>query len=226
VTLVVRLAVGGAAVEVSCWLLATALRPGSWRYDISDLYALGAPRPLLVMTGEAAFALALGALVVALHRALPAGDNRDVGCALVALASLGTLGGAFSRDSCDDAARGCTDHAFVTASDWVHAVGGVAEMLGVTGAAIVLATVVPRPWSTYSASAGCAALALVVGWSATPYPWAGAVQRAFALVLAGWVVVLARRAGAVPRSSRAPAAQPARRCVHTPRPRPTRGEPS
>ncbi|MBA2641200.1 MAG: hypothetical protein H0U77_14685 [Nocardioidaceae bacterium] len=46
------------------------MRPGSWRFNISDLYAAGAPRPLLVMAGEAVFALGLAALVLGLHRAL------------------------------------------------------------------------------------------------------------------------------------------------------------
>ena len=76
-----RIAVLGATVEVGSWMLATYLRPGSWRYNISDLYASGAPRPWLVMAGgEAAFSVALAALVLGLRRYLPSSDHRMVRC--------------------------------------------------------------------------------------------------------------------------------------------------
>ncbi len=149
-----RLVVFAALVEVGCWVLATALRPGSGWYNISDLYAAGAPRPLLVMAGEVVFALGLAVLVLGLHRSLPATDHRVVGCGLLIVASLGTMAGVLARDSCEESVPRCEGDIFTTAADWVHGVGGLTEILGIAGAAIVLAAVLPRPWSTYSATTG------------------------------------------------------------------------
>ena len=36
-----RIAVLCAGIEIASWMLATSLRPGAWRYNISDLYASG-----------------------------------------------------------------------------------------------------------------------------------------------------------------------------------------
>ncbi len=187
-----RLVVFAAFVEVGCWVLATALRPGSWRYNISDLYAAGAPRPLLVMAGEAAFALGLAVLVLGLHRALPATDHRAVGCGLLTLASLGTMAGALARNSCEESVPRCEGDTFTTAADWVHGVGGLTEILGIAGAAIVLAAALPRPWSTYSATTGGAVLVFLLGWNAVPYPWVGTAERALALALVGWAAAMGR----------------------------------
>ena len=172
--------------EVGCWVLATALRPGSWRYDISDLYAAGAPRPLLVMSGEFLFGLGLVVLAFGLRRSLPATDHRTVGCGLLVLASLGTMAGAFARDSCEESVPRCAGVTFATAADWVHGAGGLGEILGLAGAAVVLAAVLPRPYSVHSAGTGAAVLVLMFGWSVVPYPWVGTAERTLALVLVGW----------------------------------------
>lgn len=187
------LVVSAAFAEVGCWVLATAWRPGSWRYNISDLYAAGAPRPVVVMAGEAAFGLGLAALALGVHRALPATDHRAVGCGLLILASLGSMAGAFARNSCEESVPRCEGDTFATGADWVHGVGGLLEILGIAGAAIVLAATLPRPWSRYSAATGGAVLVLLVVWDAVPYPWVGTAERAFALVLVGWVAVMGRR---------------------------------
>jgi hypothetical protein len=188
-----RIAVLGAIIEVGAWMLATTLRPGSWRYNISDLYAAGAPRPLLVMVGEAAFSFGLAALVLGLRRALPRGDHRTVGCALLALASLGAMAGAVARNSCEESVPRCQGSTFMTTSDWVHAIGGIAEILGIAGAALVLAATLPRPWSRYSAATGGAAFVGLLLWAAVPYPWVGTAERVFALVLVGWAAALGTR---------------------------------
>jgi len=191
-----RLVVLAAVAEVGCWLLATSLRPGSWRYNISDLYAAGAPRPLLVMAGESAFALGLAALVLGLHRALPKTDHRAVGCGLLTLASLGTMASALTRNSCEESVPRCEGDTFTTAADWVHGAGALMEILGIAGAAIVLAAVLPRPWSTFSATTGGAVLVFLLGWAAVPYPWVGTAERVLALVLVGWAAALATRLAA------------------------------
>jgi len=188
-----RLVVFAAVVEVGCWVLATTLRPGSWRYNISDLYAAGAPRPLLVMAGEAAFALGLAALVLGLHRALPATDHRAVGCGLLILASLGTMASALARNSCEESVPRCEGDTFTTTADWVHGVGALMEIFGIAGAAIVLAAVLPRPWSTFSATTGGAVLVFLLGWAAVPYPWVGTAERVLALALVGWAAVMGSR---------------------------------
>ena len=158
-----RLVVFAASVEVGCWVLATALRPGSWRYNISDLYAAGAPRPLLVMAGEVVFAVGLGALVLGLRRSLPATDHRTVACVLLIVASLGALAGGLARNGCEESRPRCQGDTFTTVADWVHGVGGLMEILGIVGAAFVAAAVLPRPWSTYSAATGGVGLVLVLG---------------------------------------------------------------
>ena len=192
-TLLGRVVVLGAIIEVGSWMLATVLRPGSWRYNISDLYSAGAPRPWLVMVGEAAFSLGLAALVLGLHRSLPPGDHRMVGCALVALASIGAMAGAIARNSCEDSVPQCEGKAFATASDWVHGIGSLAEILGIAGAALVLAATLPRRWAIYSATTGCAALLAVFVWGALPYPWVGTAERVLALILVGWAAALGTR---------------------------------
>lgn len=156
------------------------------------------------MTGEALFALGLAALVLGLHRSLPATDHRAVGCGLLILASLGTMAGALARNSCEESVPRCEGETFTTAADWVHGVGGLTEILGIAGAAIVLAAVLPRPWSTYSATTGGAVLLCLLGWSAVPYPWVGTAERAFALLLVGWAAAMGARL-ATTRPALAPA---------------------
>lgn len=185
-----RVAVLGAIIEVGSWVLATFLRPGSWRYNISDLYAAGAPRPWLVMAGEAAFSVGLAALVLGLRRYLPPSDHRMVGCGLLALASLGAMAGAVARNSCEESVPRCEGSTFVTVSDWVHGIGGLAEILGIAGAALVLAATLPRRWASYSAATGCAVLVALFVWEAVPYPWVGTAERVLAFALVGWVAAL------------------------------------
>ena len=188
-----RVAVLGALTYVGTWLLATLLRPGSWRYDISDLYAVGAPRPWLVMVGEVTFSIALAALALGLRRALPPSDHRLVGCALLALASIGTAAGALARNACESSVPRCAGSTFVTAGDWVHATGGLVEILGIVGAALVLATTLPRPWTVYCLATGGATLLAVFAWAVVPYPWVGTAQRVMALLLVAWVAAMGAR---------------------------------
>lgn len=185
-----RVAVLGATVEVGAWLLATLLSSGSWRYNISDLYASGAPRPGLVMFGEAAFAVALAALLLGLRRSLPGSDHRMIGCALLTLACVGTLAGAVTRDSCEESVPQCDGKAFSTVADWVHGIGGFAEILGIAGAALVLAAVLPRSRAMYSAATGAAVFGVVCVWGAAPYPFVGTAERVLALILVGWVAAI------------------------------------
>jgi hypothetical protein len=78
---------------------------------------------------------------------------------------------------------------FVTVGDWVHGLGSVGEILGIAGAALVLAGLLPRRWAAYSAT-GSAILVGVLAWQAVPYPWVGTAERLFALVIVGWVAAL------------------------------------
>ena len=192
-TLLGRVVVLGAALEVGAWALATALSPGSWRYNVSALYAAGAPRPALVMAGEAAFAVALAALALGLRRALPAGDHRTIGCGLLILASAGAVAGALARNQCEESVPQCDGATFVTLADWVHGIGGLAELLGIAGAALVLSVALPRPWSWYSSATGCTVLVAVLLSDAVPFPWVGTAQRVMILVLVGWVAALGAR---------------------------------
>jgi len=185
-----RVAVLGAVLEVAGWLLATALRPGSWRYNVSDLYAAGAPRPGLVMATEVAFAVALAALALGLRRALPRSDHRTIGFGLLILAGAGALAGALARNTCEESVPGCEDKAFATLADWVHGVGGLVEILGIAGGALVLAVALPRPWSVYSAATAGAVFACVLLSDAVPSPWTGTAQRIMIVVLVGWTAAL------------------------------------
>ena len=185
-----RIAVLGAGIEVASWVIATSLRPGSWRYNISDLYALGAPRPWLVMAGEAAFSIGLAALALGLRRALPPSDHRMVGCALLALASGGTLASALARNTCEESVPQCDGSTFVTVGDWVHGIGAIAEILGIAGAALVLSVALRRRWAVYSAATASAVPVLMLVWAAVPYPWVGTAERVLALAVVGWVAAL------------------------------------
>lgn len=190
-----RIVVLGAALEVGSGALATALSRGSWRYNVSALYAEGAPRPGLAIAGEAAFAVALAALALGLHRALPASDHRRIGSGLLALASTGAIAGALARNSCEESVPQCQGSTFATPVDWVHGIGGLIEILGIAGAALVLAAVLPRPWSSCSAATGCVALGAVLLSDAVPYPWIGTAQRIMILVIVGWAAALGTRLG-------------------------------
>ncbi|MCW2543321.1 MAG: hypothetical protein JWM40_873 [Frankiales bacterium] len=187
----------GAAIEVGCWAMGTVLTRGSWRYNISALYAQGAPRPVLVMAGEAAFAVALSALALALHRGLPASDFRWVASGLLALASAGALAGALARNGCEESVPSCHGSTFATAADWVHGVGGLVEILGIAGAALVLVGVLPRPWSSWSAATASVVLGAVLLSDAVPYPWTGTAQRIMILVIVGWAAGVGAWVGSI-----------------------------
>jgi len=191
-----RIVVLGAVLEIALWSLATTMRPGSWRYNISDLYASGAPRPWLVMAGEAAFSVGLAALAIGLRRSLPPSDHRMVGCALLALACIGTMAGALARNSCEESVPRCAGGTFVTTSDWIHGVGSLVEILGIAGAALVLTPTLPRRWASYSAATAGAVLVSLIAWQAVPYPWVGTAERVLALILVGWVAALGIRLAA------------------------------
>lgn len=188
-----RIAVLGAGIEVGAWMLATMLQPGSWRYNISALYAAGAPQPWLVMAGEAAFGVGVAALALGVRRSLPASDHRLVGCALLALASLGTLAGALARNSCEESVPSCKGSTFTTTGDWLHAVGGLVEILGIAGAALILARTFHGRWAAYSTATGCAVFVTLLLWGAVPYPWVGTAERLFAVLLVGWVAAIGAR---------------------------------
>ena len=203
-TLLGRVVVLGAALEVAAWVLATALSPGSWRYDVSALYAAGAPRPGLVMVGEAAFAVSLGALALGLRRALPQSDHRAIGSGLLFLACAGAVAG-LARNSCEESVPRCKGATFATTADWVHGIGGLAEILGIAGAALVLAVALPRPWSAYSVAAGCVVLLAVPLSGAVPSPWVGTAQRVMILVLVGWAATLGAWLSSAERARTSPA---------------------
>ena len=183
-------------------MLATLLRPGAWRYNISDLYSAGAPRPWLVMVGEAAFAVGLAALALGLRRALPPSDHRLVGSALLVLASMGATAGALARNRCEESVPRCEGQTFATASDWVHGIGSLAEILGIAGAALVLSATMSRRWGTYSVMTAGVALVALLAWGALPYPWVGTAERFVALVLVGWVAAIGSQLTTEPRALR------------------------
>jgi hypothetical protein len=185
-----RIVVLAAIIEVGSWMLATLLRPGSWRYNISDLYSAGAPRPGLVMVGEAAFAVGLAALALGLRRSLPPSDHRLVGCGLLIIASAGTFAGALFRNSCEESVPRCEGSTFATWGDWVHGIGGLAEILGIAGAALVLAAALPRRWAAWSVATGCIVFGVLFLWAAVPYPWVGTAERVLALILVGWAAAI------------------------------------
>jgi hypothetical protein len=185
-----RIATLGALIEVACWVIATRLRPGAWRYDISALYAAGSPRPWLVMAGESALGVALAALALGLRRYLPRSDHRMIGCFMLAAAGLGEFASGLARDSCEESVPTCAPRAYATSTDLIEAAGSVLVILGIAAAALVIATKLPRHWSTYSAATGTAALGSILVWQAVPYPWVGTAERILALTLAGWVGAL------------------------------------
>ncbi len=100
------------------------------------------------------------------------------------------MAGALARTSCEESVPRCKGDTFTTAADWVHGVGSLMEILGIAGAASVLAAVLPRPWSAYSAATGGMVLVFLLAWAAVPYPWVGTAERALALVLVGWAAAL------------------------------------
>ncbi len=196
-----RLAVLCAGIEIASWMLATSLRPGAWRYNISDLYAWGAPRPWLVMVGEAAFSIGLAALAFGLCRALPPSDHRLVGTGLLLLASTGAMAGALARNRCEESVPRCAGQAFATTGDWVHGIGGLVEILGIVGGALVLSATMSRRWSSYSVVTGCAACLALLAWGAVGYPWVGTAERFLAIALVGWVAAIGSQLASQRRAS-------------------------
>lgn len=198
-------AVLGALCEVAMWTVAMLLWHGSWRYDISALYAAGAPRPWIVMAGETAFAVALTALAVGLYQWLPRSDYRLVGCTLVALAGAGTaLSGLAGRSSCEESIPSCHGHTFSAAGDWADALGSIAVLLGISGATLILSAVMPQPWARFSrlTAAGIGGAALI--WTITPYPWVGTSERFLDLLLVTWVTAMGFKISTVDRPTALP----------------------
>lgn len=188
------IAVVGALTEVAMWTLAMLLWRGSWRYDISALNATAAPRPWLVMTGETAFAVALAALAIGLYRWLPRSDYRLAGCTLLALASVGTaIGGLLGRSSCEESIPSCHDHTFTTPGDWADALGSAAALLGIAGAALILATALPHRLARYSRGTAAGIGAAFLLWTITPSPWVGTTERLLDLLLVAWVGIIGAR---------------------------------
>jgi len=189
------------------WLLAQSLEDRGYdpaRHDISDLGALTARHPWIMLTGQAIGGLGTVAFALGALRPAMRGSRAGVtGAWLLAASALGldNLSDVLFRLDCR-AADGCTD-AQQTAS-WhgtVHGLAGVTVLL-LAVVPFVLAAAFRRVpgWSRLvgvSLAAGLAEILLIGGYLAmSGHAGSGYVQRGAAAVAAAWVVALAATAAA------------------------------
>jgi len=202
------LAVGGVAGQVIFtvgWLVGGWVQDvaySSARHDISDLGALTARHPWVMLTaqglgGALTIAFALGSLRPALD---VAGRRGAIGPWLIALSlpGLDNVSDLFFRLDCRAADPGCT--AAVSAASWhgqVHSiVGGVSAVITLAAPFVMLRRLRLSPgwrglfWPTVAVGialvAGFVAYAALGGQSGQ-----GLTQRAIAIIACGWIATLA-----------------------------------
>ncbi|AUG75332.1 hypothetical protein CFP65_0361 [Kitasatospora sp. MMS16-BH015] len=205
------LGVVGPVVFTVGWGLGQLLQEGRYdpgRDDISDLGALTARYPWVVLTGQAVGGAATVVFaLLALHFVVRGSRPGRVGAWLLALSGLGlgNLSDTFFRLDCR-AADGC-DTAHRTAS-WhgtVHEVAGVTVLLLAMAPLVLTIAFRHLPgWSGFahaSQAVGSVQLLLVMASLAlTGHGGGGYVQRAAALLASTWTVALAVRLLRRPRS--------------------------
>jgi hypothetical protein len=200
-------AIAGQALVTTAWLVAGMLETGGYsvaEHDISDLGAITADRPWLILIGQGvsgALTIAFAALVLRPALAAP-GHHGPVSAWLVALSSAGLddLSDAFFRLDCRAADPGCTE--MVATSSWHGAIHGIVG--SITFVILVLAPfalarrmrLVPAWHSLAWPAFGygvllLAAVALFVALSIST--GGGYAQRAATLLGSAGVVVLALR---------------------------------
>jgi hypothetical membrane protein len=123
-------AIAGQALVTVAWVIAGMLQAGGYsvaEHDISDLGAVTADRPWLILTGQAVSGVfTMSFAVLALRPALAAPDHHGpVSAWLVALsgAGLDDLSDAFFRLDCRAADLGCTE--VVATTSWHGAIHGI-----------------------------------------------------------------------------------------------------
>jgi uncharacterized protein DUF998 len=204
-------AVAGQVLVTLAWLIGEALQTGGYsvtRHDISDLGALTADRPWVILIGQGISGLLTMAFaVLALRPALAApGHHGPVSAWLVALSAAGLddLSDAFFRLDCRAADLGCTD--MVATSSWHGAIHGVVG--SVTFAVLVIAPfalarrmrLVPA-WRSLALPTLAYGLLLLIAVGVfvalSITAGGGLAQRAVALLGSAGVIVLALRVLAV-----------------------------
>ncbi|HST85685.1 MAG TPA: DUF998 domain-containing protein [Kineosporiaceae bacterium] len=206
-------AIAGQALVTLAWLIAGMLQGGGYsvaEHDISDLGAMTADRPWLILIAQAVSGvLTMAFAVLALRPALAApGHHGPVSAWLVALSAAGLddLSDAFFRLDCRAADLGCTE--MVATTSWHGAIHGIVG--SITFAILVLAPfalarrmrLVPAwrslAWPAFGYGVLLlVAVALFVALSIST--GGGYAQRAVALLGSTGVVVLALRVLALDR---------------------------
>lgn len=215
-------AIAGQLLVTAAWLIGETLQTGGYsvaRHDISDLGALTADRPWVILIGQGVSgALTMAFALFALRRALAAvGHHGPVSAWLVALSAAGLddLSDAFFRLDCRAADVGCTE--VVATSSWPGAIHGIVG--SVTFAILVIAPfalarrmrLVPAWRSLAWPALGygvllAAAVAVFVALSISAA--GGYAQRAVALLGSVGVIALALRVLAITSAPAPPTTRP------------------
>ncbi|MFD4908888.1 DUF998 domain-containing protein [Kitasatospora purpeofusca] len=205
----------GPVVFTLGWGIGQAVQDGRYdpgRDDISDLGALTARHPWVVLTGQALGGAAIVVFALVALRFLVR-DSRAgrVGAWLLALSGLGlgNLLDTLFRLDCR-AADGC-DHAHRAAS-WhgtIHEIGGVTILLLAMAPLVLTMAFRHLPgWAGFalaSQAVGSVQLLLLMAYLALGgHDGSGYVQRAIGLLAAAWIVTLAVRVLRRPRSMLSP----------------------
>jgi hypothetical membrane protein len=207
-------AIGGVVVFNLGWLIGGALQAGSYSAatdDVSDLGALTAQHPWVILTGGAiAGALTILFALFALRPALAVpGRGTALGPWLLAASLMGldNLSDVFFRLDCRAADRGCsTSAAMSSGHGTIHGVVGAATAIVTIVTPFVLASRMhradgwrdlARPTFTF----GWLFLAVLIGYAALGgETGSGYLQRAAIVLLSAGVATLALRVWALARS--------------------------
>ncbi len=206
-------AIAGVVVFNLGWFLAGALQAGGYsvaRHDVSDLAALTAQYPWVMLTAQGiAGALAVLFALVVLRPALAVPDRGTaLGACLLAASLMGldNLSDAFFRLDCRAADPGCTVTA--AAGSWhgtIHLAVGVISAIATVAAPFALAARMRRAdgWRDLARPSvlfGLLFLAVLVGSAALERKTGGGyLQRAAIVLLSAGVVTLALRIRALAR---------------------------
>jgi hypothetical membrane protein len=197
------LAVIGPIAFSIAWIVAEVLQEGySPRRDyISDLAALDARHPWIMIAGFLLLGVGTVALAIGLAGALE-GRLARIGWILVAIAGVGIIVAGLARNDCRSRLAACAARIDAGDVSWhsaTHELVSLVIFLALVAAPLVLAPAFGGdvPWRdlrAYSTITGVAGLVLLVLlFSNVAVSWTGGVQRVFVTVLLLWIVIVGAR---------------------------------
>lgn len=199
-----RLGAAGVLLFLGASVVTGALSPGyQWqRESISALAATDKAAAPVMIAGFLAAAVGLTATGIGLWRRFRGTASGRVAAVLVTVCGLTLTVSGLARQDCSDRLTTCRDYGAAPLASthyWVHQYVSLALFLLMTVALFVLARATRRVqgWSRLTVAtrlAGLWAVLVIADLMVDPPAlngWAGAIQRAFIVVLFGWPVLVA-----------------------------------